>query len=498
MRNEKAKSPRKQLVTTDTVTVLKKQFGRLRLYLLVVFFLLLLFQGGVFVSLMQEEAIGGWLPQLAIATIMLLFGGLIVLLMSGALERQTRQRMAKALDQELHQLRAANNRAKSLQAMASTLSASLSFQRVVEVALDVCSLALEEMGISARSLVGAVFLYDRDKLNPVAARGFVARDYGKQVQGEQGIIGEALKHAEPVITSKPSQDPELLAFVAFQQCFTAVCVPLRAGYQIFGAMVLGTVEKVPFNEDHMELFNSIADQAIIALQNAQLYQRLETEKQRIIEADEEARKELARDLHDGPTQSVAAIAMRINFIRSLMVKNPRQAFQELKKVEDLAKQTSQEIRSMLFALRPLVLETQGLTAAIEAAMTKIRESDGLNLRLVGGEYGDLLDEQAQGVVFYIIEEALGNARKYSKASLVEVRLWREGDLFVVRVQDDGVGFDTQSVNANYSSRGSLGMVNMRERAERIDGSLKVESVPGKGTTITLVVPLDKHHRKERA
>jgi signal transduction histidine kinase len=69
---------------------------------------------------------------------------------------------------------------------------------------------------------------------------------------------------------------------------------------------------------------------------------------------------------------------------------------------------------------------------------------------------------------------------------------------VARIKDDGAGFDVQSVNANYSSRGSLGMVNMRERAERIDGSLKVDSAPGRGTTITLVVPLDKHGNPELA
>ncbi len=93
---------------------------------------------------------------------------------------------------------------------------------------------------------------------------------------------------------------------------------------------------------------------------------------------------------------------------------------------------------------------------------------------------------------------MGNARKCSQATTIEVRLWREEELFVARIQDDGIGFDIQSVNATYSSRSSLGMVNMRERAERIDGSLKVESSPGRGTTITLVVPLDKHGNPEFA
>jgi signal transduction histidine kinase len=190
--------------------------------------------------------------------------------------------------------------------------------------------------------------------------------------------------------------------------------------------------------------------------------------------------------------------MRINFIRSLLSKNPEQALSELEKVEELAKQTSKEIRGMLFTLRPLVLETQGLSKALETVIKKLHDTDGLNVRMVGGDYGDMLIEQAQTVVFAIVEEALGNARKYSKANLIEVRMWHEDDLFVTRIQDDGVGFDAESVNKNYSSRGSLGLINMKERAERIDGSLKLDTEPGKGTTWTLVVPLQKYSRRVAA
>jgi signal transduction histidine kinase len=130
-------------------------------------------------------------------------------------------------------------------------------------------------------------------------------------------------------------------------------------------------------------------------------------------------------------------------------------------------------------------------------MKRLRENDGLNVRLIGGENGSLLNENAQSVVFSIVEEALGNARKYSKASVIEVRFWQEDDLFVARVRDDGIGFDTEDVNRDYSSRGSLGMVNMRERAERIDGSVRVESQTGQGTSVMLVVPLKKHGAANR-
>lgn len=119
----------------------------------------------------------------------------------------------------------------------------------------------------------------------------------------------------------------------------------------------------------------------------------------------------------------------------------------------------------------------------------------MNVKLIGGEHGDLLSDSAQSVVFSIVEEALGNARKYAEAEQILVRFWREDNLFVAMIKDNGKGFDVQDVNADYSSRGSLGMINMRERADRIDGSLKLESAPGQGTTVTLVVPLDKHGRR---
>jgi signal transduction histidine kinase len=108
-----------------------------------------------------------------------------------------------------------------------------------------------------------------------------------------------------------------------------------------------------------------------------------------------------------------------------------------------------------------------------------------------GNATNYLDTSETSVVFHIIEEALSNARKYSEANLVEVRLWVEDDLFVAQVADDGVGFDAKEIMGNYESRGSLGMVNMRERAALINGSLDVKSAPEQGTTITLVVPLKK-------
>ena len=285
-------------------------------------------------------------------------------------------------------------------------------------------------------------------------------------------------------------------YTTFANSLTVVCIPLRAGYQLFGVMVLGIDTAVRFDEDHFDLFSAVADHAVIALQNAQLYQGLEAEKQKLVEADEKARRKLARDLHDGPTQNIAVIAMRLNKLRSIVRKDPEKTAVELEKVEALAKRTSREIRSMLFTLRPLLLETKGLGAAIETMMGNIGESDSIEMRLIGGDNGAILNKATQGVVFSIVEEALSNARKHAEADVIEVHLWQEEDLFVARVSDDGIGFDLEAVRQDYESRGSLGMLNMEERAARIDGSLRVESTPGSGSAVILVVPLAKHGRLE--
>jgi len=227
----------------------------------------------------------------------------------------------------------------------------------------------------------------------------------------------------------------------------------------------------------------------VALQNAQLYHSLREEKEKIIDAEGEARKKLARDLHDGPTQSVAAIAMRLNYTRMLMEKEPQKVKEELEKLETLARRTTREIRTMLFTLRPVILETQGLVAALEQYLKGVEEETGLAVRLEAPELGGRLNAEIEGVVFSIIEEAVNNAKKYAQARHIWVQLGFEDNLFVATVKDDGRGFDVAEVLDSYDQRGSLGLINMRERAELVEGTCTIESAIGQGTKVTLVVPL---------
>jgi signal transduction histidine kinase len=342
--------------------------------------------------------------------------------------------------------------------------------------------------------VSMVMLFGRNNLRIVASRHLPPRDQNVSFEGKSGALAQALATAEAVITNAPATDPELGQLIMMHSCQQVIVVPLRAGFENFGAVVFGSPQPNTYTQDHQELLNAICNQAIVALQNAQLYQSLMEEKERIVEVEEDARKKLARDLHDGPTQSIAAIAMRINYLRMMLDKDKDlgQTSEELVRVEELARRTTKEIRHMLFTLRPLILETQGLQAALEQYISKLAETDPTPMHLEATpEVDQLLDRNTQGAIFYIIEEAISNARKHAKASNVWVRLYIQNSSFVAEAEDDGCGFDVDAVQVRYDERNSLGMVNMHERAELIGGALTISSAPGEGTRVRLSVPLQR-------
>lgn len=451
----------------------------------------------IFVSIQMESinSVGDAFPMTLNAVILLLaavISGLVGNRVIGLADKELREEE----ENELRRLRAIRERTRAIYEMASTLSATLNYERVLEAMLDVGVLGLVELGPLADQMVSMVLLFGESDLFVTASYGLNRRDQARRLPGREGIIGEALSTAEPCITTNPRQDPEIGQFVAFQYLRSAIAVPLRAGFESFGVVVFGSPVEDTFSPDRTELLVAICNQAIIALQNAQLYQDLLAEKERIVEIEEDARKKLARDLHDGPTQSIAAIAMRLNYARMLLGRDPEKVSDELFNIEDLARRTTKEIRQMLFSLRPIILETQGLTVALEQYIQKLEETDPMHYHLQSQPVEEFLDMDAQGGIFYIIEECLNNARKHAQANNVWVRMGIRDNNFVAQVEDDGCGFDVSSVQARYDERGSLGMINLHERTELLAGKLRIESAPGRGTRITVIVPIKKAKMNE--
>jgi signal transduction histidine kinase len=387
---------------------------------------------------------------------------------------------------------AIRERNRVISAMTVTLSSTLNPDKVLQAALEAGQVGVHP---SKRGrLVSVALLFRNDGAMHVAAsHGLTRSDLENVVPGQAGIVGRAIKIAEPVFAKDARRDPELQYFAGLQDSRSLLCIPLHANYDNFGVLLYGSTEAEVFNREDTDLLMAISTQATLALHNAVLYRNLSEEKERIVEVEEDARKKLARDLHDGPTQNVSAIAMRMSYIYRLLERRPDEVPAELKKVEDLARKTTKEIRDMLFTLRPLVLESQGLAVALDQLCEKTLETHGQHVvAQVTTDAAEVLDAQQQGVIFYIVEEAVGNARKHAEAELISIEISRQGDVVVVEIADNGVGFDADAVNANYDQRGSLGMVNMRERTELLDGTLRIDSAEGQGTTITIIVPIKTH------
>lgn len=389
----------------------------------------------------------------------------------------------------------------------SALSASLNYQRVLETSLDLTAETLDELDApEVDKLVSAVLLFtDNNRKSPelhlATARNVLPSDRDVCLPGVSGLLAHAIDEGEPSLSRNLSGDAELNQLASLRSCHSAYCLPLRTGLDAYGILLFAHPDADFFTPDRREVLDIIAKQSVIAIQNARLYQDLEQEKNRMTEIQEESRKKLARDLHDGPTQSISAIAMRVNFARRLMERDPRAAAEELYKIEELARRTTKEIRHMLFTLRPLVLESQGLVAALESMADKMRETFNQNVIIQADpRVIDVLEAGKQAIVFYIAEEAVNNARKHAQAEHIWVRLkmLREG-LSLLEVEDDGAGFDVSAIGNSYESRGSLGMINLRERTELVNGVLRIDSAPGRGTRVQVVIPLteeaaDRIHR----
>jgi len=389
-----------------------------------------------------------------------------------------------------------NERFRKMFQLITDLTVTLNYSRVLEKSLDAAFLALRLSDLPTDRLISAVLLFSEEEMavpDLVVAygRGLPRPDMTQRIPGISGLLEKVIESGDPHMTQELATDPELKQFIAFRACTSGFCIPLRAGLDTFGVMLFAHPEKNYFTIDAQEIINTVGHQAQIAMQNAHLFQELKTERDQIIKVQKEAQRRLARALHDGPTQTVAAIPMQISRARHLLTRDVNAAAEALYQTEELARRTSQQIRHMLFTLRPLVLDSEGLIAALQTMAEKTKETFGQNVLVeTDVQLVEQLDMNTQTVIFTIAEEAVNNARKHAQAEHIWVKVQRlQADLAFLEIEDDGKGFLVDDVMGNYDDRGSLGMLNMRERAELVQGVFHIKSIPGEGTQIQVVLPL---------
>jgi signal transduction histidine kinase len=255
-------------------------------------------------------------------------------------------------------------------------------------------------------------------------------------------------------------------------------VPIVARSGVIGAFYLTEKLGVPeFDEDDEKVIVMLAAHAATTIENARLYER--SRELSIVEE----RNRLARELHDSVSQKLFGLVLSAESAATLLDRDGEEARAELERLRDLAQEAMDELRSLVFELRPPNLESEGLAAALRKHVDVLRR---VYRREIGVEVTGrpARAPELEREVFRIAQEALQNALRHADAARLEVDLEAVDGRLRLTVRDDGVGFDPQA--SGIRSR-RLGLTSMEERAEAIGGTLAIESRVGEGTTVRLEV-----------
>jgi signal transduction histidine kinase len=346
-------------------------------------------------------------------------------------------------------------------------------QRLVHAARELGGARYAALGVPDGEGAFARFITSGMSDALIAAMGPLPRTHG--------LLGAMLESPVPYRTPDihtherfrgwwPRAHPDMRSFLG---------VPIVSRGGILGALYLTDKEGADaFSEDDERLIVLLAAHAAIAIENARLHER--SRELSIVEE----RNRLARELHDSVTQRLFAVVLAAQSAGELLARADAAAGAELERVQALARGAMEELRSVVFELRPASLEAEGLGQALRKHVDVLRRVSGraIELRVAAPP---ALGAGASGQVFRIAQEALQNALRHAGAERIEVRLEDGGGRLILSVADDGRGFD---VAAPVMRGRRLGLTSMEERARELGGRLMLDSRPGEGTTVRLEVP----------
>lgn len=207
----------------------------------------------------------------------------------------------------------------------------------------------------------------------------------------------------------------------------------------------------------------------------------------VIRAQEEERRRLAREIHDGPAQLLANLLLRLDILERTMRGDPEQVQAELQGIKGLVRESLRELRRSIVNLRPMVLDDLGLVPTLRGYLETLKEQTGLEVELQVLGQEQRLSPMAEAALFRIAQEAIHNAQRHGQARRVLVRVEFGPSGVGMMVEDDGTGFDPEAA-AELAGETGFGLLHMRERVSLLQGEFRLMSAPGRGTKVRVHVP----------
>ena len=254
-------------------------------------------------------------------------------------------------------------------------------------------------------------------------------------------------------------------------------VPVRDRGELLGALSIRKLRGEPATPTEEKLLSDLASQAGLVLRNVRLIEELRASRQRIVSAQDEERRRIERNIHDGAQQQLVALNVKLGLARMLANKDVDKTEELIDQLQHETVDALENLRDLARGIYPPLLADQGLVAALEAQARKATvpasvQADGV------GRY----DQEVEAAVYFCVLEALQNTAKYAGASRAEIRLRADNGELTFDVEDDGTGFDPETTKAG------SGLTNMADRIEALGGLLTVRSRPGEGTVVSGRVP----------
>lgn len=295
------------------------------------------------------------------------------------------------------------------------------------------------------------------------------------------LNANAARNREPVLVGDVAQDAQYVHDDHLPDVQSELVVPLRVGTHVIGTLDVQSTAVNDFTSDDVLLIESLGDQIAIAIENAQLY-----DQSRELATLEE-RNRLARELHDSISQSLFSLDLHAKAVAKYLRQDPDRAEAQLELLRQLARDAVEEMRTLVFDLRPPLLEEGGLALALRQQVELLRKPEGPEFILLIEGNGRLAPDTELGLL-RVAQEALTNAMKHANARRIELRLSQDSTQVTLSVEDDGCGFDARNLSEDIRC---LGLRGMRDRMEALNGSLEIVSRSGQGTWVTARLPISR-------
>lgn len=369
------------------------------------------------------------------------------------------------------------DRTQELERLALQLETSARVGREITSILEIDELLskVSELIRGAFDYYGVhIFLLDEGKNQLIFNGTWEGKPYHVTLEvGQDSLNGKAVLQNQAILANDVALEPSYRMDDHYPDTQAELVVPLRIGNRVIGTLDILSTEKHAFNPDDMLVVQSLGDQIAIAIENARLYER-----SRELAVLEE-RNRMARELHDSMNQSLYSVILFTGAARNEADQIGSQAIQNfLERAENMAKQALKEMRLLVYELRPLELEEKGFLGALQQRLDTVEGRAGIDVELKINQQSPL-PYFLEDALFRIVQEALNNIIKHSNATKVIIEMEINEEVCKMRVVDNGIGFDPALIQ----TRHGMGLINMRERAEKLGGKLSIKSTPSLGTEV---------------